>query len=355
MTTVGLYSDSDLLGGAERSLLNLAAAHRGAAHLVVCSTHRALLDAAQVIDGVDTHFIESRTSPWGAVIDHRRAFRRLGLDLVQVTLANPFASRPALLAARLAGVPTVAVEQLVLPSRRRRGKALARLSGLLHSMTVAVGDASADDVVRWVGIPRRKVRVVHNGVPDPGPPEGGTAKRVGAPPILGCAARLEEQKGIDVLLAAMVDLADVRLRLFGDGSLRSELEGRAERLGVADRVEFLGWVEDAPRRIAEVDVFVLASRDEAFPLTIVEAMLAGTPVVATDVGSVREAVIDGVTGLLVPAEDPVALASALRRMVDDADLRATVAAAARRLAEERFTAAAMADGYERVWAEVLAP
>ncbi len=353
MTTVGLYSDSDLLGGAERSLLNLAAAYRGGAHLVVCSTHRALLDAAESIDGVDTHLIESRTSPWGAVVDHRRAFRRLGLDLVQITLANPFASRPALLAARLAGVPVIAVEQLVLPSRRRRGKALARLSGLMHSMTVAVGEASADDVERWVGIPRRKVRVVHNGVPDPGMGDRPAAEP-GHPAIIGCAARLETQKGIDVLLTAMSDLPDVQLRLIGDGSLRETLEQQADALDVADRVDFLGWVGDAPKRIAELDVFVLPSRDEAFPLTIVEAMLAGTPVVATDVGSVREAVIDGVTGLLVPSGDPAALVVAVRRLLDDADLRSRLATAARRLAADRFTDRAMADGYERVWAEVLA-
>ncbi|MBP9051841.1 MAG: glycosyltransferase [Ilumatobacteraceae bacterium] len=349
MTTIGLYTDSEVLGGAERSLLNLVAAYHGTAKLVVLSTNRHFLREIDHMEGIDSTFLHARSSFLGAVIDHRRQFRELGLDLVQVTLANPFTSRAALLGGVLARIPTVAVEQLVLPSRRRRGSVFKRLLAGAQAGTIAVGSASADDLTRYFGIPRHSITVVHNGVAESEfvrPPTS-------SPPVVGCAARLEDQKGIDLLLRAMAQIPDARLVLVGDGDRRIALEQQAAELGITDRVDFVGWLPDARQQIASFDVFALASRDEAFPLTIVEAMLSGTPVVATDVGSVAEAVIDSVTGLLVPAGDVPALVVALRRMLDDAQLRDRLALAARSHAVEHFTDVAMAEGYDRVWRSIL--
>jgi glycosyltransferase involved in cell wall biosynthesis len=155
------------------------------------------------------------------------------------------------------------------------------------------------------------------------------------------------------LLEAVAPLPDVHVVLVGDGSRRVDLAQQAARLGIADRVEFVGWVDDARPYVAALDAFVLPSRDESFPLTIVEAMLAGTPVVATDVGSVSEAVIDGETGLLVPPGDAPALSKAIARVLGEPGLGERLAARARALAEERFTAAAMARAYDRLWREIL--
>ena len=193
------------------------------------------------------------------------------------------------------------------------------------------------------------VTVIHNGVPD----VTVAAIEVGPGPTVGCAARLEDQKRLDLLLAAVVVLPDVRVVVVGDGSRRGLLAQQAEALGISDRVDFVGWVDDARPYIAGFDAFVLPSRDESFPLTIVEAMLAGTPVVATDVGSVSEAVIDGETGLLVPAGDVAALSDAIGRVVSEPRLGERLAARARALAEERYTAAAMAEAYDRLWRDIL--
>ena len=352
MTTIGLYTDSEIVGGAERSLFNLVAAYRGTADLVILSTKpHVLREAADYLTGANCVLIQSRASLLQAALDHRRQFRELGLDLVQVTLANPFASRPALLGGFLARIPTVAVEQLVLPSRRRRGSVLKRLLARMQAGTIAVGSASADDLTRHFGIPRRSISVVHNGVAD----NNYGRHRPGSPLVVGCAARLEDQKGIDLLLLAMAQLPDARLVLVGDGERRAALERQAHELGLAARVEFTGWLHDARQQIASFDVFALASRDEAFPLTIVEAMLSGTPVVASDVGSVAEAVIDSVTGLLVPSGDVPALVDALQRLLGDSNFRDRLAVAARAHALQNFTDTAMADGYDRVWSSMLRP
>ena len=114
----------------------------------------------------------------------------------------------------------------------------------------------------------------------------------------------------------------------------------------------MGWVEEPRRYLAGFDVFLLASRTEGFPLAIVEAMLAGLPVVATEVGSIGEAVQDGATGYLVPAEDTDALASRLRMCSPTRSSRVGSATRAAR-AREHFTAATMARSFERLYHELL--
>lgn len=352
LTRVGLYCHSDVIGGAERSMLSVAAAYRGSAELIVISPSAAVLDAAATtVAGVPRQRVASAGGFVDQVRQHRRTLAELDLDLLQITLPNPFAARPAHLAAYSLRLPTVAVQQLVLPPARRRGALLARVLARPLGATVAVGRRSAEELHRFYGLSPDRIEVVHNGIPlpAPGPPPGG----LGRPPVIGCVARYEDQKGIDRLIRALVEIPEARLLLVGDGSRRDDLVRLAAELGVDDRVEVGPWRDDARSLIAAFDVFALASVDESFPLTIVEAMLAGTPVVATDVGSVREAVVDGETGRLVRSGDHAGLVAAIRGLLDDRAEAERLAAAAQALAEEHFTATAMADGYERVWHKVL--
>jgi glycosyltransferase involved in cell wall biosynthesis len=170
---------------------------------------------------------------------------------------------------------------------------------------------------------------------------------------VGTIARLDEMKGIDVLLRAVVSLAGARLIVAGRGPDESVLHRLATKLGIDDRVEWVGWTEQPAEQLPRFTVFVLPSRSEGLPLSVCEAMLAGLPVVASDVGGVGEVVVDGETGVLVPPDHPDALAGAIETLLRDAALRARMGEAGRQRARTHFTASAMARSYESLYAELV--
>jgi glycosyltransferase involved in cell wall biosynthesis len=170
-------------------------------------------------------------------------------------------------------------------------------------------------------------------------------------------ARFEAPKNTAALLdafAALGDRPEGILLLVGDGPLRAELEERARALGIAERVRFTGSRRDIPEVLAASDVFVLASLFEGHPLSVMEAMAAGRPVVATSVGGVPEMVRSGETGILVPTGDVAALSGALRQMLESPELRRRMGASAARTAAEHFDISRMAGAYERLYEEILA-
>lgn len=260
------------------------------------------------------------------------------------------------LAAWLEGVPSVhtAHSWAFSDGIRRRRKAVAvPLEAAVARLTdgfIVVSEADKEVGLRY-GVARpHQVHVVHNGVPDIGPRASPDAGDV---PILTMVARMAAPKD-HLLLLRSLSAVDVpfRVQFVGDGPLRAELEAATAELGLADRVEFLGVRADVPALLADSHVFALVSYQEGFPLSILEAMRAGLPVVASDVGGVSEAVHDGVTGSLVARDDQNGLARALGELLADADLRARQGRAGRALYEERFTVAQMvektADVYRRL-------
>ena len=117
----------------------------------------------------------------------------------------------------------------------------------------------------------------------------------------------------------------MRFATAGQGPLEAEIRAEHARLGLGDRFALLGYRTDATRLVAAADVFVLASHHEGLPVTVMEALTLGVPVIAPDVGGIREAVTDGRDGLLVRPDDPTALADAIVRYATDDDLRAFAA------------------------------
>ena len=287
----------------------------------------------------------------GDVLRLRRQIAALGADVFHANLRTIGDAQYGLLAAStIRGLGVVAVEQLPYPAFSRLSNRLKRVTSRRLAAHVAVGDAAAREVEQLAHLPARSIETIYNGVPDRGtlPFPGGEAC------VLGTLARLDRIKGIDVLLRALVELPTVRLRLVGEGPDRDELVALAATLDVTDRVEFLPWTDDPHAALAAIDVLVLPSRNEGFPLSIVEAMLAGRPVVATDVGSVAEAVTPQ-TGAVVPADDVAALSGAIAPLASDPELRARLGAAGRARALERFTAARMARAFETLYARITAP
>jgi glycosyltransferase involved in cell wall biosynthesis len=183
-------------------------------------------------------------------------------------------------------------------------RALARRAARI----IAITQALARFQIERVGLPPDKVEVIHYGLDDL-PPAWGTNPPDPVPPdarVLLCVCRLEPQKGVDVAIRALEQIPDAHLVVLGEGPQRAELERLA-----GDRVHLLGRVPDVGAWLRRADVLVHPVRWEGFGLAVLEAMLAGLPVVASDVSSLPELVGDA--GLLVPPDDPSALAAAVNQ------------------------------------------
>jgi glycosyltransferase involved in cell wall biosynthesis len=163
--------------------------------------------------------------------------------------------------------------------------------------------------------------------------------------VLGTAGRLELIKGLRYLLDAISILApdfpDLRLEIAGDGSLQETLKQQCHRLGLSGMVSFLGWREDLPSVMAGWDIFVFPSLDEGFGIAALEAMAAGLPVIASEVGGLCELVRNGETGWLVPPASPVDLAQRLCQLIRDQRMREAMGIAGRKRATDFFTISRM--------------
>ena len=195
--------------------------------------------------------------------------------------------------------------------------------------------------------------VVHNGVRDI--PDELRADPGRSPVRICSVARLEAPKDHAALLAALSRLRPQpwSLDLVGEGPLESSIRAQAVSLGIADRIHFLGYRQDPAATLAAAQLFVLSSRSEAFPRSLLEAMRAGLPMVATDVGGVGEGIAPGITGLLVRPGDPEALAAAIGELAASPELRVRMGAAARACYEARFRLERMVETTGSIYATVL--
>jgi len=262
------------------------------------------------------------------------------------------------LAARLEGVASIHTAHAWSfsdgLSRRRKLMAIPPelIVGRLTQRFIVVSAADREIGLRYRVMREAQVRVVHNGVTDV--PQRAHPD-IGGPPALMMVARMAPPKDHHLLLRALAGLdAPFRLHLVGDGPDRSAIEAAIEALGLSDRVTLLGRRADVPALLAGVHLFALISRQEGFPLAVLEAMRAGLPVVASDVGGVREAVTHGETGFLVERGGEGALRDALRRLLVDSALRRRLGEAGRRAYEEHFSAKRMLAGTAAVYRELAA-
>jgi glycosyltransferase involved in cell wall biosynthesis len=174
--------------------------------------------------------------------------------------------------------------------------------------------------------------------------------------VIGTVGRLVPVKNQALLLDAIARLHAEGIHvvglLAGDGPLRQELTARADALGIAAFVRFLGERQDVERVFAAMDIFVLPSVSEGMSNTIQEAMASGLPVIATRVGGAGELVADGKTGILVPSRDVEALSGAMARLASDAHLRQVLGEAGRHRARHEFGLARMVRDYEDLYYEL---
>lgn len=271
------------------------------------------------------------------------------------------------LAAAVAGRPRVVVHEhsafsLTSILHRSVDRALAPLT----DRWVPVSEALAADLARVLGLPAQRLVTIHNGLPFPeeaAPVDVHEVRRElgadGFGRLVGTVGRLEPRKGLEVLLEASRALAeaypDLGVVLVGEGPDREALERRARDLGLGDRVLFAGRREDVQRVLSALDAFVLPSHAEGLSIALLEAGAAACPIVATDVGGNSEVIADGRSGLVVPPGDPRALAEGLDAVLGDPDRARALGAAAAATVQERFSSAAMMEGIEDLYADLLHP
>jgi glycosyltransferase involved in cell wall biosynthesis len=284
--------------------------------------------------------------PWhvGGV---RRYMRDVRPAIVHTFLLT--ASLYGRLAAMLEHVPIVIGTEVNIYERKRPHHIVAERLLMKRTDRVIVSARSVRDFyVAQVHADPAKIDVIYNAVDwsvlqhaeSPGTRERVRASLgLGADmPVAGVIARLTEQKGHRFLFEALAapPLAGVRLLVVGDGELREPLRAEAERLGIADRVMFLGARRDLGDLLAALDVFVMPSLWEGLPLSLILAMGAALPVVATAVAGMPEVVTPGETGWLVPPADASALSRALGEAFGDGAGAAAIGKAAREWVRPRF-------------------
>lgn len=252
------------------------------------------------------------------------------------------------LAAKYARVP-VCVRTVHGSPEPFRGLARARMASYLwldrlvqrhlNDQVIVVAGYMKSEMSSW--LPEEHLAVIHNAVP-----EGNAAIRAKGGPedrfVVGWAGRIVPAKALDVLLHAVArvrrSVLAIKVRLAGEGPDAARLHNLVATLDLKDRVEFCGFVEDMATFLSTLDVFVLPSGQEGIPVSVLEAMRAGVPVVASAVGGIPEVIAHRRNGILVPPYDVNALAAALKEIANDAVLRDQLREEAKATVASRFSA-----------------
>jgi glycosyltransferase involved in cell wall biosynthesis len=349
------YTDNNELGGADLSMSHLLTELDESIEATVVGGAPAIVERLAAVRPQTGARVVPRPRndhDLSALRAHVGVVRDVRPHIVHANLSSPWSCQYGVAAAALVpGARTVAVYQLAVPPVSERQRLAKRLTSRGVARHVGVGERTSREVEALVGLREGSVLTIHNGVPDELLP--GQLPRPRPGPIVGAIGRVEHQKGFDTLIRAVAQVAGANVCIVGEGRERAALERLAVELGIGDRVVWTGWRDDARSFLGTFDVFAFPSRFEGFPLAVLEALLARTAVVAADVGSTGEVVRDGETGLLVPPDDPSALAGAIARLLEDRELRERLGRSGRELVLRRFTAAHMARRFEALYEELV--
>jgi glycosyltransferase involved in cell wall biosynthesis len=336
--------------------------------------------SGQYLDGLESEGIpvteHGFTSLAGMSVLRQQARLAALLRRERIDIVHSYGYYPnvfALPAAWLARVPVIVASirdtgEWITPAQHRVQKIVSRLADRIF-----VNARAVVDTLSTAGYDGGRMTVIENGVDlsrfegthrpaDRGAIRGELGVPAGSRLVVILSRMHRNAAGVDLkglkyFLEAASILArrrdDVRFLVVGDGPQRAETEERARRLGLDGRVVFTGFRMDIPDILAETAVAVSSSLAEAISNSIVEAMAAGVPVVATRVGGTPEAVLDGETGLLVRPRDSSALASAIGRLLDDGELAGRLGRAGRKRIEERFSTERMVRATESVYLELI--
>ncbi len=298
--------------------------------------------------GFDAHPVRVRAKIDPIAISRlMRLYRELKVDVVHTHLST--SSLNGCLAAKLAGIPCVATVHGMS----------GKLSFAFADRMIAVSKGVRAHLIGQ-GVAASKIEVVYNGIPNPPVVDRVAARREfgfdEGDLVVGTVARLTPMKGIDTLIRSFKILSNTvpnaRLLLVGNGDGETEYRSLTRSLGLDQKVTFAGYRDPVWPALSAMDLFAFPSLKEAMGMSVVEAMMMGLPTVSTDVGGLPE-VVTSESGLLVPARDEKAMASALLALVNDEKLRFELGAGATRRAEEVFGAPKMIEETLAVYERLL--
>ena len=365
--------DSLRVGGAEQFVVNMLRYHDRACYRPVCICLRAPmgthLEAAVQQMGVPLHFLDVSNKPlrWLHNMKLNALFKKYRPTIVHTHLGGIVYAFVLTMKyrtpVRVHTLHSVAAHEMGMgPSRRVRLLAFRFRVGSF--VPVAIAEEVARTFEALYNYPNPIL--IPNGVSiDAFSPDREVRQRVRRelqvePQTLVFVhvGRFAAVKNHEMLVAAFAQLVGqqplpTELWLVGDGELREAVQHQVRALGIESRVRFLGVRSDIPDLLRAADVFVFPSRWEGNPLSVMEAMAAGLPVIATAVGGVPELVEEGASGILVPNEDLHGLVAAMQRMAQDPNLRRQMGQAARQRAVERFDIRQTVRAYEALYEEIL--
>jgi glycosyltransferase involved in cell wall biosynthesis len=342
------------IGGGERHLADLSSGLVERGHYVFAAV-RPGSPVRQILTAVDRDSaieVEMRNAADAISASRIAGFgTRVGAEIIHAHLARDYPM--AALASRLSDIPFVLTRHVLFPMKRLQKYVLRRVSAV-----IAPSSAVYDRLINEAVLPPDKVVLIHNGVDidrfKPKPDKGTM------PFTVGTVGHLGKIKGHDNFIRAAAAVGqerpDIRFVILGgqgSGSHeRRELEILITRLEMDDRIEIRGWTDDICVPLGELDLFVSAARSEPFGLAIAEAMASGIPVIATNSEGAREIIVDGVSGVLVPTDEPDAIAASILRLAGDPSLRGRLSDEGRERVVDHFSLDAMVDKVETLYESV---
>jgi sugar transferase (PEP-CTERM/EpsH1 system associated) len=304
------------------------------------------------VESLDVH----HKGPVRSVLAVARRLRELQPDVLHTHNAAPHLVGG--IAARIGGAPVVVHTRH--GQHRVTGwssKVINNVASRLTHQVVAVSADAAEVARTFDGIPERKLCVVPNGIDLERFARHETTTQRGRFRLIHVARLDDPVKDQSMLLRAARLVADVspefELDIVGDGPSRPHLEALCDELCLRPHVRFLGFRHDIDALLQQADLFVLSSVTEGLSISLLEAMAAGLPIVATDVGGNSELVTRGVTGVLVPSRDPRLFAEAILEMLKDPTRAAQMGTAGRRRVEEHFDLRQVAAKYAQIYEDLL--
>ena len=259
---------------------------------------------------------------------------------------------------KLVGIPIIFSSIRVCEKEKLYHLWMDRITNRMVNLEICVSKEVKNFTIEKANISEHKLEVIENGVPDTFFSTISSDRlESNNSLVIGTVARLSEQKGIKYLLHAakriIKQFSNITFIIAGSGPLASQLKELSIKLGISDKVKFLGFRNDIPKILSGIDIFVLPSLWEGMPNVVLEAMFAGKPVIATDTGGSKDIIDNGINGVLVEPGNSEALAEAILKLLKNPAQRQRLGESAKEKIKEKFSIDKMVSKTEQVYTKFL--